>query len=38
MSNLTPDPETGLGTWGEDQIVVARREGQRGSVNDADRM
>ncbi|MEJ1975018.1 MAG: hypothetical protein WDN49_02140 [Acetobacteraceae bacterium] len=25
--NLTPDPETGLGRWTEDQIVTAMREG-----------
>jgi len=26
--NLTPDPATGLGTWTEDQIVTALREGR----------
>ncbi len=32
--NLTPDPETGLGNWSEDDIVKALRTGQRadGSV------
>ena len=28
-SNLTPDPETGLGTWSEAEIVRALRNGQR---------
>ena len=28
-ANLTPDPETGLGTWTEDQIVTAIRTGAR---------
>lgn len=28
-SNLTPDPETGLGTWNEEQIVTAIRTGKR---------
>lgn len=28
-SNLTPDPETGLGTWSEAEIVRAIRSGQR---------
>ncbi|HTO91464.1 MAG TPA: cytochrome c [Candidatus Sulfotelmatobacter sp.] len=28
-ANLTPDPETGLGTWTEDQIVAALRTGSR---------
>jgi cytochrome c553 len=27
--NLTPDPETGLGTWSEAEIVTAIRTGQR---------
>jgi hypothetical protein len=27
--NLTPDPETGLGNWTEDQIVTALRTGVR---------
>jgi Cytochrome c len=32
--NLTPDPATGIGTWTDDQIVAAVREGRRpdGSV------
>ncbi len=28
-SNLTPDPETGLGKWTGDQIVTAIRKGKR---------
>jgi mono/diheme cytochrome c family protein len=28
-SNLTPDPETGLGAWSEDEIVNTLRTGQR---------
>ena len=28
-SNLTPDPETGLGTWTEDEIVEVIRSGKR---------
>jgi cytochrome c553 len=28
-SNLTPDPETGLGSWNEEQIVTAIRTGKR---------
>src|SRR5438045_1126106 len=28
-SNLTPDPETGLGTWSDAEIVRAIRSGQR---------
>jgi mono/diheme cytochrome c family protein len=28
-SNLTPDPETGLGAWNEEQIVTAIRTGKR---------
>ena len=33
-SNLTPDPETGVGGWTDEQLVVAIREGKRprGSV------
>ena len=27
--NLTPDPETGIGSWTEDQIVAALTKGQR---------
>ena len=27
--NITPDPETGIGTWTDEQIVAAIREGQR---------
>ena len=27
--NLTPDAETGIGTWTADQIVIALREGRR---------
>jgi mono/diheme cytochrome c family protein len=27
--NLTPDKETGLGTWSEDEIIAAVRTGQR---------
>lgn len=27
--NLTPDPETGIGQWSEDQIVTALRTGTR---------
>lgn len=27
--NLTPDPETGLGKWTDDQIITAFRTGQR---------
>ena len=27
--NLTPDPETGLGMWTDDQIVTAIRQGRR---------
>ncbi len=27
--NLTPDPETGLGKWSDDEIVTAIRTGQR---------
>jgi len=27
--NLTPDPETGIGNWSEDDIVKAFRTGQR---------
>jgi hypothetical protein len=28
-SNLTPDPETGLGRWSDDEIARAIRHGQR---------
>lgn len=28
-SNLTPDPETGIGKWTEDEIVTALRTGKR---------
>lgn len=28
-SNITPDPETGIGRWTDDQIVAAIREGRR---------
>jgi len=28
-SNLTPDPETGIGRWSDEQIIVAIREGKR---------
>jgi mono/diheme cytochrome c family protein len=27
--NITPDPETGIGTWTDDQIITAIREGKR---------
>jgi len=27
--NITPDPETGIGTWTDDQIIAAIREGRR---------
>ena len=29
VPNITPDPETGIGTWTDEQIVVAIREGKR---------
>lgn len=29
VPNITPDPETGIGTWTDDQIVLAIREGKR---------
>jgi mono/diheme cytochrome c family protein len=28
-SNITPDPETGIGKWSDQQIIVAIREGRR---------
>ena len=28
-SNITPDPATGIGTWSDEQIVAAIREGRR---------
>lgn len=28
-SNITPDPETGIGTWSDEQIITAIREGKR---------
>ena len=28
-SNITPDPETGIGSWSDEQIVAAIREGKR---------
>jgi hypothetical protein len=28
-SNITPDPETGIGKWTDEQIIVAIREGRR---------
>jgi mono/diheme cytochrome c family protein len=33
-NNLTPDPETGLGKWTEDQIVAAIRKGKRPDGSD----
>src|SRR5262245_9163698 len=27
--NLTPDPETGLGKWTDEQVIAALREGRR---------
>jgi mono/diheme cytochrome c family protein len=33
-ANLTPDPETGLGTWTDDQIVNAIRNGKRPDGSD----
>jgi mono/diheme cytochrome c family protein len=29
MSNITPDPETGIGKWTDSEIVVALRDGKR---------
>ena len=29
VPNITPDPETGIGTWTDDQIILAIREGRR---------
>ena len=28
-SNITPDPETGIGAWSDEQIITAIREGKR---------
>jgi mono/diheme cytochrome c family protein len=28
-SNITPDPETGIGRWSDEQIIVAIRDGKR---------
>ena len=28
-SNITPDPETGIGRWSDDEIIAAIREGRR---------
>jgi mono/diheme cytochrome c family protein len=28
-SNITPDPETGIGAWSDDEIIAAIREGRR---------